>query len=121
MTDTTNFRMERIEKLLHELRYEVERGMLEKDIDETIGYRFYVPLSRAIPDGVVFCKPPRCEKPDCPGAETFKRFQSLFFHETPTCEHNFQGWREFEDGHGGEKVCTKCGVGAMGWSMRVGP
>jgi hypothetical protein len=56
MTDTTNFRKERIEKLLHELRYEVERGMLEGDIDETVGFRFYVPLSKAIPDGVVFCE-----------------------------------------------------------------
>ena len=56
MTDKTNFRRERIEKLLHELRYEVERGMLEKDIDETIGFRFYVPICRAIPDGVVFCE-----------------------------------------------------------------
>lgn len=56
MSDTTNFRRERITKLLHELRYEVERGMLEKDIDETMGFRFYVSLSRAIPDGVVFCE-----------------------------------------------------------------
>lgn len=56
MTDTTNFRRERIEKLLHELRYEIERGMLEQDIDETLGFRFYIPLSRAIPDGVVFCE-----------------------------------------------------------------
>lgn len=56
MADPTNFRRERIEKLLHELRYEVERGMLEKDIDETMGFRFYVPLSSAIPDGVVFCE-----------------------------------------------------------------
>lgn len=56
MTDPTNFRIGRIEKLLHELRYEVERGMLEKDIDETMGFRFYVPVSRAIPDGVVFCE-----------------------------------------------------------------
>ncbi len=31
MADTTNFRRERIEKLLRELRYEIERGMLEKD------------------------------------------------------------------------------------------
>ena len=44
MTDTTNFRMERIEKLLAELRYEIERGMLERDIGEEI------------PDGVVFCE-----------------------------------------------------------------
>ena len=56
MSDPTNFRRQRIEKLLHELRYEVERGMLERDIDETMGFRFYVPLCRAIPDGVVFCE-----------------------------------------------------------------
>lgn len=56
MPDPTNFRRERIEKLLHELRYEVERGMMERDIDETMGFRFYVPISNAIPDGVVFCE-----------------------------------------------------------------
>lgn len=54
--DPTNFRRERIEKLLHELRYEVERGMLEHDIDETMTFRFYVPICRAIPDGIVFCE-----------------------------------------------------------------
>jgi hypothetical protein len=53
MADPTNFRQERIEKLLHELRYEVERGMMERDIDETMGFRFYVPISNAIPSGVV--------------------------------------------------------------------
>lgn len=51
-----NFRMERIEKLLHELRYEVERGMMERELDETLGFRFYVPLSRSCPGGVVFCE-----------------------------------------------------------------
>jgi len=56
MADPTNFRIERIEKLLNELRYEVERGMLEQDIDETLQFRFFVPLSRRIPDGVVFCE-----------------------------------------------------------------
>ncbi|WP_291869618.1 hypothetical protein [Bradyrhizobium sp.] len=56
MADPTNFRRERIEKLLHELRYEVERGMLERDIDEEMGFRFYVPISNKIPDGVVFCE-----------------------------------------------------------------
>jgi len=56
MTDKTNFRQERIEKLLHELRYEVERGMLERDIDESLGFRFYVPISNQIPDGVVLCE-----------------------------------------------------------------
>jgi hypothetical protein len=50
-----DFRMGRIEKLLHELRYEIERGMMENEIDETIGYEFIVPISRAIPDGVVHC------------------------------------------------------------------
>jgi hypothetical protein len=55
MADTTNFRKERIEKLLYELRYEIERGMLEQDIDETIRFSFYVPLSHTISDGVVHC------------------------------------------------------------------
>lgn len=56
MADPTNFRMERIEKLLRELEYEVTRGMMEGDIDETIGFRFYVPISKAIPEGVVHCR-----------------------------------------------------------------
>ena len=56
MSDPTNFRRERIEKLLHELRYEVERGMLARDVDEEIAFRFYVPISNKIPDGVVFCE-----------------------------------------------------------------
>lgn len=56
MSDTTNFRQERIEKLLYELRHEVERGMMEADIDETMGFRFYVPVSKRIPDGVVLCE-----------------------------------------------------------------
>lgn len=56
MADPTNFRKERIEKLLHELRYEVERGMMERDLDESMGFRFVVPISRQIPDGVVHCE-----------------------------------------------------------------
>lgn len=56
MTDTTNFRMERIEKLLSELRYEIERGMMNHDIGEEIGYRFYIPISSKIPGGVVLCE-----------------------------------------------------------------
>jgi hypothetical protein len=56
MADPTNFRMERIEKLLHELEYEVARGMMEGDIDETIGFRFYVPISKRIRNGVVSCE-----------------------------------------------------------------
>ena len=29
------------------------------------------------------------------------------------CEHEFSGWREFDDGRGGEQFCQKCGAGAM--------
>lgn len=39
----------------------------------------------------------------------------------PPCEHEFSGWREFEDGRGGEQFCQKCGYGAMAWSMRMLP
>src|SRR5215204_1674190 len=56
MTDTTNFRKERIEKLLNELRFEIEHGVAEQEIDETISFQFYVPISRSIPNGVVFCE-----------------------------------------------------------------
>lgn len=45
---------------------------------------------------------------------------SAFVHVTPTCDHDFQGWRDHADGRGGEQVCTKCGMGAMAWSMRTG-
>lgn len=41
----------------------------------------------------------------------------------PTCAesaHDFKGWRKFADGNGGETVCTKCGMGAMTWSLRTG-
>lgn len=55
-TPKPNYRMERIERLLHELRYEVERGMMNNEIDEHLGYRFCVPISRNIPDGMVWCE-----------------------------------------------------------------
>lgn len=48
----------------------------------------------------------------------------LLIHCSPkpdACAHDFQGWREFDDGRGGEQVCTKCGMGAMAYSLRVGP
>jgi len=54
-SDPTNFRKERIEKLLYELRYEVERGTMSHEIDETLTFNFYVPISSSIPDGVVRC------------------------------------------------------------------
>jgi hypothetical protein len=51
------YRQERIERLLHELRHEVTRGMMEGDLEhEEMGFRFYVPISRSIQDGMVFCE-----------------------------------------------------------------
>lgn len=54
MSDSTNFRQERIEKLLYELRYEIERGMMEREIGEELSYRFYVLISHKLPGGVVY-------------------------------------------------------------------
>lgn len=51
-----NLRMERIERLLKELEYEVTRGMLEGEIDEELGFRFIVGISKRIHDGVVHCE-----------------------------------------------------------------
>ncbi len=53
--DNSKFRIERIEKLLYELKYEISRGMLEREIDETISFKFIVPRSMQIPDGIVKC------------------------------------------------------------------
>ena len=35
------------------------------------------------------------------------------------CEHDFQGWRAFINGGGGETVCKRCGMGAMSHSLRT--
>ena len=56
MTETTNIRQERIEKQLYELRYEIERGMMEREIGEEMTFRFVVPISSKIPNGVVWCE-----------------------------------------------------------------
>lgn len=58
-------------------------------------------------------------------AEVRRRAKALaasdvFIHVTPSCDHDFQGWREHDDGRGGEQVCSKCGMGAMAWSLRTG-
>ena len=34
-------------------------------------------------------------------------------------DHNFSGWREFPDMNGGEQFCSKCGLGAVSYSMRI--
>lgn len=64
------------------------------------------------------CHLPDGETCDICGAK--RTIPQIFLHVTPTCEHDFQGWREFDDGRGGETVCTKCGMGAMAWSLRTG-
>jgi hypothetical protein len=33
------------------------------------------------------------------------------------CDHDFQGWRTSPSGNRGEQVCTKCGMGAMAYSL----
>jgi len=40
---TKSIRQERVEKLLHELQYEITRGMMEREIDEHIAFDFTVP------------------------------------------------------------------------------
>lgn len=35
------------------------------------------------------------------------------------CEHQFGGWREFDDGLGGEQICQRCSMGAMTHSMHT--
>jgi hypothetical protein len=61
--------------------------------------------------------------PSTPEIESDPTNPNVFFHSTPkpdACAHDFKGWREFEDGCGGEQVCTKCGMGAMTYSLRTG-
>ena len=56
MSEETNVRWERIQRLLNELRYEITRGMLDGEVDETLGMEFVVPISRELKNGVVYCQ-----------------------------------------------------------------
>ena len=47
------YREERIDRLLRELQYECERGMMEGDVSECLEFNFVVPTSKSIPNGVV--------------------------------------------------------------------
>lgn len=52
-----NYRQERIERLLDELRYEITRGMMEGEIEEQLTFSFIVPVSKVYPtNGVVMCR-----------------------------------------------------------------
>jgi hypothetical protein len=50
------YRQERIERLLHELRHEIERGVINREIPEHMAFRFMVPVSVRGPSYVVACK-----------------------------------------------------------------
>lgn len=51
MPSEAQYRKERIERLLHELRYEIERGIMENEIEEHLSFEFIIPISREIPNG----------------------------------------------------------------------
>jgi len=54
--EATKRRMKRIQVILSDLEYEVTRGMMEGELDESMGFRFHVPISKQIKDGVVQCE-----------------------------------------------------------------
>lgn len=56
MRQGAEYRKERIERLFHELQYEITRGMMEGEIEETLGFEFIVSVSRVQPKGVVRCR-----------------------------------------------------------------
>lgn len=61
---------------------------------------------------------PCCDRNDCPGKpQVFYQLRRV----PNVCDHDFTGWRDFEDGSGGEQVCSKCGMGAMEYTLRTGP
>lgn len=37
------------------------------------------------------------------------------------CQHEWGGWREHDDGLGGEQFCQRCGEGAMSHGIRTCP
>lgn len=53
MPETVNIRQERIERLLRELEYEVSRGIMECEIDETLSFEAWIPSSRTYLHGCV--------------------------------------------------------------------
>lgn len=50
-----NIREERIQRLLEELRYEVTRGIMEREIDEHLLYQFTLPSQKAARH-TVYCR-----------------------------------------------------------------
>lgn len=56
MSDKLNYRKERIERLLDELQYEITRGMMEGEVEEQLVFTFFVPVSKILLEGVVWCE-----------------------------------------------------------------
>lgn len=60
--------------------------------------------------------------PHSAGTKSHDNFVAAFNKvRTPTCEHEFTGWRSLAGGLGGERSCKKCGIGAMAWSLEFLP
>jgi len=53
---TDNYRADRIDRLLNELKYEMTRGMMENEIEEEWALAFVIPISRHFRQGVVLCE-----------------------------------------------------------------
>lgn len=56
MTSKSNFRFQRIEYLLNELKHEVTRGIEQGEIDEKLKFQFIAGMSRAVSKSYVFCE-----------------------------------------------------------------
>ena len=55
MIDTKQHRINRIDILLYELKYEVTRGIMEGDIEEHMTYEFFIPQSKELKGGIIQC------------------------------------------------------------------
>lgn len=53
MSEAEKMRMDRITYLWNELKYELSRGFMEQQIDETLSFKHVCPVSHVIPRGVV--------------------------------------------------------------------
>ena len=53
-----------------------------------------------------------------PVADMWVRPEVFVHLSAPPCDHSFGGYREHEDGRGGEQFCSKCGMGAMAHSLK---
>ena len=69
------YRKERVERLLHELKYEITRGIVERDIEEHFHFEWMVP-SMADSSQVVWCR---------------FSIERRFHHDIPQILHSVKG------------------------------